>query len=133
MKIKNVLSLIVFLIFGLTVSSGCTPVKQTTTNAPSLHFDHVSYNFGKIPKGQTVSHDFTFTNAGNEKLVITNVQPTCSCTVAITSSKELLPGAKGAIKVTFDSHGYMDLLPSLFRLCLTTLQNLRYCCLSRAM
>ena len=107
MKIKNVLSLVAFLILGLTVSYGCTPVKQTTTNAPALHFDHVSYNFGNIPKGQTVSHDFTFANTGNEKLVITNVQPTYSCTVALTSSKELLPGAKGAIKVTFDSHGYL--------------------------
>ncbi len=107
MKIKNVLSLIAFLIFGLTVSYGCTPVKQTTTNAPSLHFDQVSYNFGRIPKGQKVSHDFTFTNTGNEKLVITNVQPTCGCTVAITSSKELLPGAKGVIKITFDSQGYL--------------------------
>ncbi|MCL4468091.1 MAG: DUF1573 domain-containing protein [Deltaproteobacteria bacterium] len=107
MKIKNVLSLIAFLIFGLTVSYGCTPVKQTTTNAPSLHFDQVSYNFGRIPKGQKVSHNFTFTNTGNEKLVITKVQPTCGCTVAITSSKELLPGAKGIIKITFDSQGYL--------------------------
>lgn len=107
MKMKNVLPFIAFLIFGLTVSYGCTPVKQTATDAPALHFDHASYNFGNIPKGQIVSHDFTFTNTGDEKLVIMKVQPTCSCTVAITSSKELLPGAKGAIKVTFDSQGYL--------------------------
>lgn len=107
MKMKNTLSLVAFLIFGFMFSYGCTPVKQTAANTSSLHLDNDSYNFGNIPRGQTVSHDFVFINNGSEKLVILKVQPTCSCTVAITSSKELLPGAKGAIKVTFDSAGYL--------------------------
>ncbi len=108
MKAKVILSLIVSLTLGLTASYGCTPVKQTTaTSSPSIHFDQSTYNFGRIQKGQPVVHNFTFTNNGNEKLVITNVQSACSCTVAITSSKELLPGATGKIEVTFDSAGYL--------------------------
>jgi hypothetical protein len=108
MKAKFILSLIALLMSGLTASSGCTPVKQSrATSSPSLLFDQPAYNFGRIQKGQKVVHTFTFTNTGNEKLVISHVQPTCSCTVAITSSDELLPGATGTIKVTFDSSGYL--------------------------
>ncbi len=108
MKTRFVLFIVGLLIPLVMVYSGCTPARQTTTSPyPSIHFDQVTYNFGSIQKGQTTTYDFKFTNTGNGKLVINNVKPICGCTAALLSSKELLPGATGVIKVTFDSTNYL--------------------------
>ncbi len=107
MKIRS-MSLVV-LVLGSILNAGCTPAKQpiTSTPASSLRIDQPVYNFGTVTQGKMVTHDFTFTNTGPDKLVITHVQTTCSCTVAMVSSKEFLPGASGKIRVTFDSKGYL--------------------------
>jgi hypothetical protein len=98
---------VIWLIFVIAII-GCTPTKQIAKNeAPTIHFEQLSYNFGKVQKGQKVVYDFKFTNIGREKLVIFNVESSCGCTVALLSSKELLPGASGTIKATFDSTAYI--------------------------
>lgn len=99
-------TIILMLIFTYIV--GCTPTKQISkTDAPSIQFEQTNYNFGKIKKGQKVVYDFKFKNVGQDKLVINNVQSSCGCTVALASSDELLPGASGLIKATFDSTNFI--------------------------
>ncbi len=108
MKIRSFLFIVVLLSPGFTVFPGCTPARQTTTtSSPSIHFDRLTYNFGSIQKGRTATYDFKFTNTGNDKLVINSVKSICGCTAILLSSTELLPGASGVIKVTFDSTNYL--------------------------
>lgn len=96
------------LLVSSMVNAGCTPARQPVTAAtPSLRIDQPVYNFGSVSQGQRVTHEFTFTNVGREKLVINHVESACSCTVALLSSREFLPGASGMIRVTFDSSGYL--------------------------
>jgi hypothetical protein len=59
------------------------PSLRTPTNVPEVEltnaritFDHTVFNFGSIPKGTMVSHDFWFENTGTDTLVITRVKPT---------------------------------------------------------
>jgi hypothetical protein len=49
--------------------------KVELTNA-RITFDHTVFDFGSIPKGTKVSHDFWFENTGTDTLVITRVKPT---------------------------------------------------------
>ncbi|MEO6981202.1 MAG: DUF1573 domain-containing protein, partial [Mucilaginibacter sp.] len=45
-------------------------------------FNEEKHDFGKIPQGTPVTTVFEFTNVGKEPLIITDVRPTCGCTIA---------------------------------------------------
>ncbi|MGB9736226.1 MAG: DUF1573 domain-containing protein [bacterium] len=108
MYTKGFSYLTILFVLMLTSIVGCTPVKQISKgDTPAIQFEQVTYNFGKIKRGQKVVYDFKFKNVGGDKLVINNVQSSCGCTVALASSNELLPGASGVIKATFDSTNYI--------------------------
>jgi hypothetical protein len=42
---------------------------------PAIVFDTPLFNFGRIPAGQEISHDFWFTNTGNGPLEILSAKP----------------------------------------------------------
>mgnify|MGYP002346987052 FL=1 len=47
----------------------------------TLALSEPSFDFGKIKKGDVVEHVYEVTNTGKNPLIISNVQPTCGCTV----------------------------------------------------
>ena len=69
----------------------------------SFAWTSMSFNFGKVPMGVPVSHDFTFTNTGNVPLIITSVQASCGCTVTSYSKDPIPPGAQGFVKATYNA------------------------------
>lgn len=71
--------------------------------APNLVVQNPSFDFGEVFQGGQVPHVFTFSNGGDETLVIDRVRSSCGCTAALISEKNLPPGAAGEIKVSFDS------------------------------
>lgn len=71
----------------------------------SLTFAESEYDFGKIQEGETVEHTFTFTNSGENDLIITNAKGSCGCTVPYYPTEPIAPGATGEIKVSFNSKG----------------------------
>ncbi len=77
------------------------------TDAPNITFAHTEYNFGSINQGEKVEYIFTFTNTGKDVLVIESARPTCGCTAAILSSKEIAPGEEGKIQATFNSKNFL--------------------------
>lgn len=72
-------------------------------DAPEFKFEQETYDFGKIPQGTPVSHEFTFTNTGSEPLIINKVESTCGCTVPEYTKTPVKPGETGKIKITFDA------------------------------
>ena len=72
---------------------------------PELSFETLRYNFGDITQGETVSHQFVFTNTGEGDLIISNAKGSCGCTVPKWPKKPIAPGEKAEIKVTFNSSG----------------------------
>lgn len=79
--------------------------KKTETGAEiaKIEFAEESWDFGKIIMGDTVSHDFAFTNTGEIPLIISNASATCGCTVPEYPKEPVAPGESGIIKVKFDS------------------------------
>jgi hypothetical protein len=71
----------------------------------SISFVEKSWNFGQVMEGPKYEHSFTFTNTGNENLIIENAKGSCGCTVPSWPKEPIPPGGKGQILVTFNSKG----------------------------
>lgn len=94
--IKKVLSLLGVLPVFVGMAFGQAP-------KPVITFAQSSYDFGQVEeKGGPVSYTFTFTNTGKSPLILTNVVASCGCTTPEWPKAPILPGKKGAIKVTYD-------------------------------
>jgi len=69
----------------------------------AFRWAHTIHDFGTIKKNVPVSHKFTFTNQGNEPLVISSVQASCGCTVTDYSKEPIPTGGEGFVKATYNA------------------------------
>lgn len=71
---------------------------------PTIQFEKLEFDFGKIFDDQPVDAEFKFTNTGGGALVITNVQTSCGCTTPDwdRQRKQYNAGESGVIKARFD-------------------------------
>ncbi len=97
-----------------------TPAQTTPANpnAGEMKFETETYDFGRIPKGIPVTHDFTFTNVGKEPIIISNVQSSCGCTTPNWPREPILPGKTGTIKVQYNAAS-----PGAFNKSITIISN----------
>lgn len=66
-------------------------------------FNEEKHDFGKVPQGTPVTTVFVFTNIGKEPLILTEVKPTCGCTIADYTKTPVKSGDKGTIKITYNA------------------------------
>ena len=95
---KKLLLFITLLICGVTTTMAQKPAE--------IKFDKLTHDFGKFSeKDGVVTCTFSFTNVGEQPLVINQAIATCGCTVP-TYTKEPIPAGKtGEIKVTYNGYG----------------------------
>lgn len=94
---KLMLLSMVFLFIGLQAQ------KQT---GPILTWEKGTHDFGEVVQGDKVEHTYKFTNTGNEPLIITNVQPSCGCTLPKSWPRDpIMPGGTGELVIAFNSAG----------------------------
>jgi hypothetical protein len=74
-----------------------------TENAPEFKFNEEKHDFGKIPQGTPVTTVFTFTNIGKDPLILTEVRPTCGCTIADYTKTPVKGGESGNIRITYNA------------------------------
>src|ERR1700733_8679675 len=86
---------------------GFTFVARTASAQDSqkaeFKFNEEKHDFGKIPQGTPVTTVFTFTNVGQDPLIITDVRPTCGCTIADFTKTPVKAGETGSIKITYNA------------------------------
>lgn len=70
---------------------------------PVFKFNEEKHDFGKIPQGTPVTTVFEFTNIGKQPLILTDVRPTCGCTIADFTKTPVKKGEKGTIKITYNA------------------------------
>jgi len=70
---------------------------------PEFKFNEEKHDFGKIPQGTPVTTVFTFTNVGQEPLILSEVKPTCGCTIADYTKTPVKSGEQGLIKITYNA------------------------------
>lgn len=108
-----------FVVLSACQNSGATKVNSSSTaaaktteastslkssGAPVMSFDKTSHDFGTINEGDKVTTTFSFTNTGDEDLIIVDARGSCGCTVPeYPKNKPIAPGETGSIVVSFDS------------------------------
>lgn len=71
-----------------------------------IKFDKLSHNFGTFSESNSVQKcTFSFTNAGDQPLVINQAVASCGCTVPSYTKVPIKPGQKGTITVTYNGKG----------------------------
>ena len=72
---------------------------------PSAVFPETVIDVGAVNKGEKASHEFTVRNEGDQVLQITEVKPSCGCTVA-EYDKTIQPGGTGRITAVVDTTNF---------------------------
>ena len=72
-------------------------------NAQEFKFDKTTIDYGKIDKNANSVRTFTFTNIGDQPLIIKDIKSTCGCTIPEKPEKPILPNEKGTIKVSYNT------------------------------
>ena len=84
-------------------AGGAQHITDTSTYT-TINFKDTIINFGTINMGEKTSILFEFTNTGNQPLYLTEVKPSCGCTVANYTKNAIAPGEKGNVTASFDSN-----------------------------
>ncbi|MEM7571527.1 MAG: DUF1573 domain-containing protein [Bacteroidota bacterium] len=69
----------------------------------SIQFEEEVHDFGQILEGELVTQVFSFTNVGDEPLIITDARGSCGCTVPSFPRHPLQPGESASLVVQFNS------------------------------
>lgn len=73
---------------------------------PRLVVDESPFDFGTVLEGETVTHSFVLTNAGDLLLVIQQARASCGCTATFLSKRTLTPGESVSLETTLRTNGY---------------------------
>lgn len=95
-----------FYLLLLILSAAALPAfsqKAATVPADPVGLKETSFDFGKIPQGRPVTHNFEVINKGNKPLLIENVEASCGCTTPEWNQAPIAPGATSVIKVGFNA------------------------------
>jgi hypothetical protein len=71
---------------------------------PIIQFESLEYNYGTIAQGANGDCEFVFTNTGTTPVTLSNVRASCGCTTPSWPKEPVAPGAKGVIKVHYDTN-----------------------------
>lgn len=79
------------------------PAQNNNPNAPDIIFNKTVHDYGTMVQHGDGKCEFSFTNEGNEPLILSNVRSSCGCTVPTWPREPILPGQSGVIKVKYDT------------------------------
>lgn len=72
-------------------------------SAQTITFDQTTFDYGTIKPSSDGTRFFTVTNTGDKPLVISNVKPSCGCTIPEFSIDPIMPGKSAKIKVGYNT------------------------------
>ena len=71
-----------------------------------IKFDKLIHDFGKFSESApVVSTTFSFTNTGDQPLIINQAVASCGCTVPEYTKEPIQPGEQGVIEVLYNGTG----------------------------
>lgn len=106
------LTTLCFICFSLGLSA-----QQNKING-SIIFTKLVHDYGILDVGSPAHCEFTFTNKMKTSLVISNVRPSCGCTVVKWSKEPIPPGKTGIIKINYNTK-----IPGTFLKTITVTSN----------
>ena len=79
---------------------------STASAEPRLIVTQPTFDFGTVPQGAIVEHQFEIGNGGTGSLKIRKINPSCGCTAAVLDSDTIESGNKTFIKTSFNTAGF---------------------------
>lgn len=96
-------------------------VALTISAQAEIKFDTTQHDFGTFSEKDGVQVcTFTFTNVGDQPLVVNQAVASCGCTVPTYTKQPIKPGEKGQIQVKYNGTGKF---PGHFRKTITIRTN----------
>lgn len=91
----------IFLVTGLN----CLGQTETTTAArgPQITFQSEVHDYGTIPYAGNGECEFTYSNTGDEPLIISQCRSSCGCLVPSCMREPLAPGQSAVVRVKYDT------------------------------
>ena len=109
-KVKNFTSLTLAILLSFAFNLSAQDIPISTLERPiekgpitTIEFEESTYDFGEIESGIKVTQVFTFTNIGDEPLVLSDAKGSCGCTVPQWPREPIMPGETASITVKFNS------------------------------
>lgn len=103
---KKILFLFTLCLFFTAIHAQNEDVTKKAVSLPdsSLKLFEESYDFGKIPQGKPVHHNFEIANTGKTPMKLVNVQASCGCTTPEwEKDKDIPSNGKSIIKVGYNA------------------------------
>ena len=93
-------------LFVMTMLLMCGLTAALAQKPAEIRVDKLTHNFGTFSeKEPVVTCTFTYTNIGEQPLIINQAVASCGCTVPEYTKEPVKPGEKGQIKVTYNGTG----------------------------
>jgi hypothetical protein len=70
-------------------------------------FPENRHDFGMVPRGVKVKHDFLMVNRLSEPITIVNLRPSCGCTSGRAQSSTVAPGESTVIEAEMDTRNFV--------------------------
>lgn len=96
---KPILFIITLLLLSFNANAQTKKVK-----APIIQFEKTVHDYGTINKNSNGDCEFRFKNTGNEPLILSDVIPSCGCTIPDWPKSPIMPGKTAVIKIKFDTN-----------------------------
>lgn len=90
---------------GAAVLSLCL-MCQAFAEGGGLFLSEKTYEFGSVPQGARVVHEFVLQNKGSVDIQLQKFTPSCGCTAASVDTSLIKPGESGKVRVEFDTAGF---------------------------
>jgi len=94
--LKKLLTFLILITFSSTFAQAKMEIKEAKKS------------FGVVQKGEVVKLEYNLTNTGNEPLIITDGEVSCSCTSVDLPKQPIAPGQAAKVIVSFDTKTVYD-------------------------
>ncbi len=88
------------------VAGGTSPAHAQQTWADGLFTEH-GFDFGPVPRGAVVRHQFLLTNRYSETVTILDVRASCGCTSGKASATTVEPGKTAYVEAQMDTRNFV--------------------------
>ena len=105
---------------GIILSSPCRTGPRAAAGWADGLFAEKAHNFGPVPRGAKVKHDFVLTNRLAEPITILNLRPSCGCTSGKASASTVNPGEQAVVEAQMDTRNFLGLKSTILYVTLVT-------------
>ncbi len=85
-----------------------------------LLFPTNRHDFGVVPRGARVKHEFTMVNRSGETLTIVNLHPSCGCTSGKANARVVEPGSSAIVEAEMDTRNFVGLKSTILYVTMMT-------------